>query len=75
MRRGARLRGVVAALVAVVVAVVPATSHAFRAQRSPGTRLTMNLNVGTSPFDTLARLSHFSNTELHFCVLKCPGPT
>ena len=23
----------------------------------------------------LARLSHFSNTEVHFCVLKCPRPT
>jgi hypothetical protein len=25
--------------------------------------------------DPLARLSHFSNTEVHFCVLKCPRPT
>ena len=23
----------------------------------------------------LARLSHFSNTEVHVCVLKCPRPT
>src|SRR6266545_7566535 len=37
-------------------------------------------NMKSIPYQTLirqwlARLSHFSNTEVHFCVLKCPRPT